>query len=138
MEGIELYREGRAPILLLSGSPFGLRRREAEARADLARGCGIPPGAIVTLSSARTTRDEAIEAWSLIGPRGIRSIILVADGRAMGRSMGTFQKVGFEVTPSYGEPVLDLGGGPGARLGLMRQVILEVAARGYYRLAGYL
>lgn len=138
MDGIELYHEGWAPFLLLSGSPFGMGRREADARADLARSCGIPTGVVLTLSSARTTRDEAIQAWSLLAPRGIRSIILVTDTVAMARSMATFQKIGFDVIPSYGVPVLDLGGGPGARLGLMRRMILEGAAQGYYRLAGYL
>jgi uncharacterized SAM-binding protein YcdF (DUF218 family) len=138
MEGIDLYRRGLAPLLVLSGSPFGTRWTEAGRRADVARECGISGQAILTMSSARTTRDEALGAWSLLAPRGIRRIILVTNGQAMGRAMLLFERAGFEVIPSYGAPVLEWGGTPEARLGVMRQVMIETAARLYYRLAGYL
>ncbi len=138
MDGIELYRDGLAPILVLSGSPSAGRRTEATVRTDIAKECGIPGDAIVSLSTARTTRDEAVAVGSLLAGRGVRSIILVTDAAAMARSMGAFQRVGFEVIPSYGMPVLDWGGGPDARLLLMHEVTLELAARLYYKLAGYL
>jgi uncharacterized SAM-binding protein YcdF (DUF218 family) len=138
MEGIHLYRRGLAPLLLVSGSPFGTRGTEAGRRADMSRECGIPAQAILTMSSARTTREEALGAWSLLAPRGIKRIIIVTDGQSMGRAMALFERAGFEVIPSYGVPVLEWGGTPEARLGVMRQVIIETVARFYYRLAGYL
>jgi uncharacterized SAM-binding protein YcdF (DUF218 family) len=138
MEGIDLYRRGLAPLLVLSGSPVGTRWTEAGRRSDVARECGISGQAIITMSSARTTRDEALGAWSLLAPRGIRRIILVTDGQAMGRAMLLFERAGFDVIPSYGVPVLEWGGTPEARLGVMRQVVIEAVARLYYRLAGYL
>jgi uncharacterized SAM-binding protein YcdF (DUF218 family) len=138
MEGIDLYRHRLAPLLVLSGSPFGTRWTEAGRRADVARECGISGQAIITMSSARTTRDEALGARALLAPRGIRRIILVTDGQAMGRAMLLFERAGFDVIPSYGAPVLEWGGTPEARLGVMRQVVIETVARLYYRLAGYL
>jgi uncharacterized SAM-binding protein YcdF (DUF218 family) len=138
MEGVELYRRGLAPLLLVSGSPAGARGSEAERRADVSRECGIPDQALLVMSSARTTHDEALGARAILGPRGVRRVILVTDGQAMGRAMALFERAGFDVIPSYGAPVLEWGGSPEARLGVMKRVVIEAAARFYYRLAGYL
>jgi uncharacterized SAM-binding protein YcdF (DUF218 family) len=42
-EAIELYRQGLAPILTVSGSPAARPRTKAEARAEAARASGIDP-----------------------------------------------------------------------------------------------
>jgi uncharacterized SAM-binding protein YcdF (DUF218 family) len=138
MEGIDLYRRGLAPVLAVSGSPSGPRGTEADARVHIARASGIPAGAIVVLGVARTTREEALAARATLEPRGLTRIILVTDGSSMARAAGAFQKVGFTVTPSYGVPVLGWGGGPGARLRLMQETIIEVLACAYYRLQGWI
>jgi uncharacterized SAM-binding protein YcdF (DUF218 family) len=138
MEGVDLYRRGLAPLLVVSGSPFGVNGTEAERRADLSRECGIPGQAVLTMTSARTTHDEALGARAILGPRGVRRVILVTDGPAMGRAMALFERAGFDVIPSYGAPVLQWGGPPEARLGVLKRVISEAVARLYYRLAGYL
>ncbi len=138
MEGVDLYRRGLAPLLVVSGSPFGTSGTEVERRADLSRECGIPGPAVLTVTSARTTRDEALGAREILGPRGVRRVILVTDGQAMGRAMALFERAGFDVIPSYGAPVLQWGGTPQARLGVMKRVVTEAVARLYYRLAGYL
>jgi hypothetical protein len=52
--------------------------------------------------------------------------------------MALFERAGFDVIPSYGAPVLQWGGTPEARLGVMKRVVIEAAASLYYRLAGYL
>ena len=138
MEGLDLYRRGLAPLLVVSGSPFGARGSEVERRADVSRECGIPDQALLTMSAARTTHDEALGARAILGPRGVRRVILVTDGQAMGRAMALFERAGFDVIPSYGTPVLEWGGTPEARLGVMKRVVTEAVARLYYRLAGYL
>jgi uncharacterized SAM-binding protein YcdF (DUF218 family) len=138
MEGGALSRRGLAPLLLVSGSPSGTHGTEVERRADVSRECGIPDQAILTMTSARTTHDEAQGARTILGPRGVRRVILVTDGQAMGRAMALFERAGFDVIPSYGTPVLQWGGTPEARLGVMKRVVIEAAASLYYRLAGYL
>jgi len=137
MEGIGLYRQGLAPLLVLSGSASESVRSEAEARADLARMCGIPVDTILA-SSARTTHDEAIAVRSVLAPRNVRRIILVTDAAGMQRALDAFEKAGFDVIPSYGVPVLDLGGTPRARVGQLRRLLIEQTGRLYYRLVGYL
>jgi len=138
MEGIMLYRQGLAPLVIFSGSPEGGPNGEAEARAELARACGIPATAIVTSSRAHTTNEEAHEIHALLGPREIRKILLVADTPGMDRATKVFQRVGFDVVPTPWSEVLDLGGFPEDRLGLLRQVAMELVARVYYRVAGYI
>jgi uncharacterized SAM-binding protein YcdF (DUF218 family) len=138
MDGIVLYQKGLAPLVVFSGSPEGNPNGEAEARADLARSCGIPAAAIVTSSRARTTNEEAHEIHALLAPREIRKILLVADTPGMGRAMKVFERVGFDVVPTPWSEVLDLGGSPEARLSQLRQVAMELVALAYYRAAGYL
>lgn len=137
IDGVLLYRKGAAPLVVFSGSPDGARD-EATVRADLARECGLPPSAILTSSLARTTREEAVRIQSLLSSRGIRKVILVADGPGMFRAVRTFERLGFVVVPQSSSGALDLGGGAEGRLNLLRQVAIEFAARAYYRLAGFL
>jgi uncharacterized SAM-binding protein YcdF (DUF218 family) len=137
MDGIALYQQGLAPLVVFSGSPEGSPKDEAEARADLARSCGIPASAIVTSSKARTTHEEAQQIHALLGARQIRKIMLVADTPGMARAMRVFERVGFDVLPTPWSEVLDLGGMPEDRLSLLRQVAMELVALVYYRVAGY-
>ena len=136
-EAIDLYRRGLAPVLVVSGSPSRVARTEAEARVQIARGSGIAPEAVLAIDPVRTTREEAEAVRALLEPRGARRIILVTDGASMTRSAGTFEKVGFTVTPSYGVPILRWGGGPGARLRLLQETLIEMLASAYYRLQGW-
>lgn len=138
VDGILAYRKGVAPLVVFSGSPTDEGRDEAEARADLARECGLPSSAILTISTARTTREEALRMRALLEPRGIRRIMLVVDGPGMPRAVRVFEHLGFVVVTDPAASVLDLGGGPEDRLNLLRQLAMESAARVYYHLAGFL
>src|SRR2546429_455759 len=57
--GIDLYRRGLAPVLVLLGGATGGGPTEADVRAEQARLRGVPPDAILTEARARTTREEA-------------------------------------------------------------------------------
>ncbi len=138
LHGVHLYRDGFAPLLVFSGAAARGRRAEALVRADLARQCDIPPGAILTSTEALTTRQESVQIGALLRPRGARRILLVADTQGMGRAVGVFEKAGFEVVPVPTGDVSDLGGSPETRLLLMRRVMLEALAWPVYRISGYL
>jgi uncharacterized SAM-binding protein YcdF (DUF218 family) len=138
VEAIMLYRQGIAPLVVFSGAPEEGAGDEASTRAELARECGLPSSAILTSSTARTTREEAVQIQRLLGARGVRKVMLLADGPGMPRAVRTFERQGFVVVPPPGSGVLDLGGGPEDRLNLMRQLAMETVARVYYRLAGFL
>jgi uncharacterized SAM-binding protein YcdF (DUF218 family) len=137
-QGIKLYRQGAAPLVVFSGSRQDSTRDEAAARADLARECGLPASAILTSSSARTTREEAVQIRNLLAARGINKVMLVADAPGLPRATRSFERVGFVVLVEPSAVALDLGGGPGDRMNLMREIAIESVARLYYRLAGFL
>ena len=133
--GIELYQRGLAPILVLSGAPEQDGPGEAEIRARLARGLGVPAWAIETESRAHTTREEALHLGDRLRRRGINHILLVADPVDMPRARGAFIRVGFAVSPAPTES--DSGLSPEDRLSLTRRILAELVAWSYYRLAGY-
>ena len=137
LHGIVLYRQGLAPLLVFSGPPHQDGPAEAAIRAELARSLGIPSTAIVTETTARTTREEAARMAALLSAKGVQHILLVTSQLHMPRAQQLFKNVGFAVSPA---PVEDLSraDGPEGRLRLLRRVLQESLAWVYYRLAGYL
>jgi len=131
LDGVSLYGDGLAPVLVLSGSTD-----ETDARARLAQGLGVPYGAILRTSSAKTTRGEAEEIRRLLIPLGRRRILLVADPIDMPRARAVMERAGFTVLPA---PTAATGpSDPESRLGLLRDILSELAGWTYYRLTGAL
>src|SRR5260370_21488458 len=129
--GISLYEGSHAPLLVLSGSADEVRSRMA-----LARGLGVPETAILTVSHAHTTREEAEQLGKLLLPLGRRRILLVADPIDMPRSRALMERGGFVVRPA---PTAASGpSNPESRLGLVRDIAIELTAWAYYRLTGAL
>jgi uncharacterized SAM-binding protein YcdF (DUF218 family) len=129
--GVDLYNGALAPVLVLSGSA-----PETEARKALAREMGVPDKAILVSAKARTTREEASEIRGLLLPLGRQRILLVADPIDMPRTRVLMERSGFEVHPV---PTASSGPStPESRLGLCRDIAIELSAWGYYRLSGAL
>ncbi len=137
VEALSLYRSGLAPTLVLSGAGGAVGESEAAGRKRFALGCGVPAAAIVTVEKGHTTREEASEIGVILRSRGLQKILLVVDDQGAARATAVFERQGFAVVPVPGAGRLDLGGGPEDRLGAMRLVLIELLARTYYRLAGY-
>jgi uncharacterized SAM-binding protein YcdF (DUF218 family) len=131
VRGIVLFRTGFAPFIVFSGSPA-----EAEARTVLARSLGVPPEAIRTEGRARTTREEAILIGSFLRSHGVRRILLVSDSYHLRRATILFEQAGFDVLPVPTDNVSKETSRPEARLQLMREIMRELIARLYYRVAG--
>lgn len=138
IDAITLYGKGLAPLVVFSGWPEDGRSAEADARARLARQCGIPASAILTTSSARTTNEEAKEIHAVLASRGVRKVILLTRDQSMARAMVVFERAGFEVVPAPWSGILDFADRPEDRMGLARDMVKEFIARLYYRAAGYL
>ena len=135
--GIGLYRAGLAPVLVFSGSrsAHGI---EALVRSAVAQACGVPGSAILTVTTARTTHEEAVHIARLLHPRNIRTIALVVDTEGMWRAQRVFERVGFVVIAAPASDVSSLSGRPGDRLDVARRQAMELVAGVYYTLAGYL
>ena len=129
--GIGLYGDGLAPALVFSGST-----EETQARARLALGLGVPAGAILRVAATHTTKGEAEALRRLLLPLGRRRILLVADPIDMPRARAVMERAGFTVLPA---PTAATGpSDPQSRLGLLRDIVSELAGWLYYRLAGVL
>jgi hypothetical protein len=61
----------------------------------------------------------------------------VADDQGLARAVAVFERLGFSVVAAPAAGSLQLGGGPEDRMASMRLVLIELVARLYYRLAGY-
>jgi uncharacterized SAM-binding protein YcdF (DUF218 family) len=138
IHGITLFQRGFAPLLVFSGptsQPHG--REEAEVRAEMARLLGVSPAAILTETTARMTRAEAVRMAALLQPRGVSTILLVTSYAHMARSRQLFENVGFTVQPAPVDDITHVHT-PEARWESMRPLVQEFLARVYYRIAGYL
>jgi len=131
VRGIDLYRQGFAPLLVFSGS-----FEEIRERANVARALGVPGPAILSAPAARTTREEAEEVRKLLLPLGRKNVLLVSDPIDMPRARALMERAGFTVRPA---PTAASGPSqPEARLGLVRDLLIELAAWTFYRVTGTL
>jgi len=131
VRGIDLYRQGFAPLLVFSGS-----FEEIRERANVARALGVPGPAILSAPAARTTREEAEEVRKLLLPLGRKNVLLVSDPIDMPRARALMERAGFTVRPA---PTAASGPSqPEARLGLVRDLLIELSAWTFYRVTGAL
>ncbi len=86
----------------------------------------------------RTTREEAQRMAALLGPRGVRTILLVTDPQHLIRARRLFERAGFRVLAAVADDVGTTPQDAEGRLKLTRVIVIEVLARLYYRAAGYL
>lgn len=112
--GVTLFKEGRAPVLVLSGGigdAFHKNPPEADEMRNLAIRLGVPPSALISETGSRTTGESAVEVRRAL-PR-LRRILLVTSAFHLPRAMAMFRKQGFEqVTPvpcGYELPSTDFG-----------------------------
>ena len=134
LAGIDLYRAGRAPRLVMLGM-----YDEAAGRARLAELYGVPRAAILTENAEPTTRHEAARIHVVLGERlGARTILLVTDAFHMRRARDLFQRQGFVVRPAPTSTGILLTAKPEERVRLARIVGQEFAAFVYHKAFGYL
>jgi uncharacterized SAM-binding protein YcdF (DUF218 family) len=140
IKGIELFKKGMAPLLVVSGtgrfeSPAP---SEAAVRAKLAEEMGIPPAAILKEETANTTHEESIHISSTLRGRNAARILLVTESLHMRRASQVFERAGLQVQPAASADYPAIVRSPGDRLWLAMRIAQESIALIYYRLAGYI
>ncbi len=99
--GVDLYRQGAAPRLVLTGGGTrvfgGSGAKVGPAMKTWAVQLGVPPDAVVVDEEARTTYENALGTKRVLGEA--TSILLVTTAYHIPRAVGLFQKQGFQVTP---------------------------------------
>ena len=98
--GVDLYRQGYAPTLVLTGGDarvFGRGPQVADEMKRWAVRLGVPESATKIDTEARNTYENATGTKRLIGPA---SILLVSSASHLPRAVPVFTKQGFRVTPA--------------------------------------
>ncbi|WP_213947662.1 YdcF family protein [Luteibacter sp. dw_328] len=91
--GLTLWRDGFAPLLLVSGS---------DQADDLARGftlSGVPGGDLRVESRSVNTHENALNSAAMLKADGLSDVLLVTSAIHMRRAAGCFRHEGIVVTP---------------------------------------
>lgn len=97
--GVELFRRGRAPLLVFAGGVTTEPVPEALAARDLALELGVPPSACLVETASRTTEENAVFTARLLRERGIRRVWLVSDPFHLFRASRSFWRQGIDALP---------------------------------------
>lgn len=95
----KLYRDGKAPRLILSGGRFNWRgsgNPESEDMAILLEPMGVPRSAMLQDPNSLNTRENAINVKQIMEAQGIRRVLLVTSALHMPRSLMIFRKLGVD------------------------------------------
>lgn len=101
--GAKLYREGKAPRVILSGGRIdwqGPGRAEAADMAELMETMGVPKSAILQDPASLNTHENAVNVKRIMDAQGIRRILLVTSAFHMPRSVLIFKKLGMDAIPA--------------------------------------
>jgi uncharacterized SAM-binding protein YcdF (DUF218 family) len=83
---LELYREGLAPLLVVTG---GIGSGDRESEATVGRryliGQGVPDSAVVVIAKGRDTDETMIAVGEWVRGRGLADVLLVSDAFHMAR-----------------------------------------------------
>jgi uncharacterized SAM-binding protein YcdF (DUF218 family) len=98
--GVELFRQGAAP-LLLSGGGHGAEP-EAVIMRRLALASGVPEAALLLEPGSRNTWENASESAQLLRRRGLRRVVLVSDRAHLPRAALLFRLAGLGIAGRAG------------------------------------
>jgi uncharacterized SAM-binding protein YcdF (DUF218 family) len=93
----QLYKQGKAPLVILSGGRIdwlGGGPPESADMAKLIESMGVPASAILQDPTSLNTRENAVNVKKILDERGIKQVLLVTSAAHMPRSMQIFQKLG--------------------------------------------
>lgn len=155
--GAQLYREGKAPLIIASGGRIDWRGSGPAESADMTailKTLGVPDTAILQDPTSLNTYQNAVNVRQILKKQDIRRILLVTSAMHMPRSLRIFQHLGIEAIPAptdflvtqqeLDEPnssaiatILNIV--PDAdRLGITTRALKEYVGTVIYRLRGWL
>ncbi|SRR5579883_1423987 len=97
--GAKLYREGKAPRVILSGGRIewkGGGPPESGDMAQLVEAMGVPASAILQDPTSLNTYENAVNVKQIMVAQGIRRILLVTSAMHMPRSLLIFKHLGID------------------------------------------
>ena len=101
LRGIQLYQEGYAPRLFLTGGVGRFPPAEAQVMRRLALQAGVPDSALVLDEAATSTQESIATAARLARERGWRTALIVSDPFHIYRARQMARDAGLD---AYGAP----------------------------------
>ncbi|MGA9380027.1 MAG: YdcF family protein, partial [Phormidium sp.] len=102
--GAKLYRDGKAPKLILSGGRINWKNTgtsESKDMAELAQVMGVPKTAILEDPTSLNTYENAVNVRKILDSQGIeRRVLLVTSAIHLPRSLAIFQRQGINAIPA--------------------------------------
>ncbi len=100
----ELYKQGKAPVLLLSGGNISWYNSRtttpAYEMARLLELTGVPGDALWMQPESQNTREDALFCSRILKEKGVRRVLLVTSAQHMPRSVALFKHEGIDVIPA--------------------------------------
>lgn len=99
----QLYRQKKAPLIILSGGRIDWRGSGASESADMANiltSIGIPAEALIQEPDSLNTYQNAVNVKKILQSRGISKVLLVTSAMHTPRSLKIFQRQGIDVIPA--------------------------------------
>jgi uncharacterized SAM-binding protein YcdF (DUF218 family) len=133
--GLQLFQDGRAGTLLLSGAD------QAVKMAHRLQQAGVPDAALIVEGASRNTHQNALYSIAILRQRKLRNVLLVTSGIHMPRAEASFAREGIAVIPA---PAPDEYRGPSsswwprrAALTLSARCLREYLGMWVYRVRGW-
>src|SRR5262249_54877645 len=141
VRGLQLWQQGYAPLLILSGG--GHRQMpgtDANAMASTAHSLGVPAAALLLDPAPSSTREQAESVPRTARHRGIVSVLLVTSPLASRRATQAFRRAGLVVIPVAPPPaILTVAQNHVAgRIALTSHALYEYAALVWYAWRGWI
>ncbi len=99
----KLYREGKAPVLILSGGNIDWMSNgsstPADQMAEMLSFLGVPSSAMILENTSKNTYENAVNTKKIIEEKGYGTVLLVTSAMHMPRSVKLFEKQGISVIP---------------------------------------
>ena len=99
-----LYKQGKAPAILLSGGNItwlgGRTTTPAAEMAELMALMNIPPEALWLQPGSENTQEDAEFSARMLKEKGVQRVLLVTSAIHMPRSVALFRHLGVEVIPA--------------------------------------
>jgi uncharacterized SAM-binding protein YcdF (DUF218 family) len=99
----KLYKDGKAPLIILSGGRiqwYGKEESEAKDMARLLELTGVPQEAIIRENKSLNTYENAIFTKKILEAKGLKKILLVTSAFHTPRSLKIFARQGIEAIPA--------------------------------------
>lgn len=99
---VELYTQGLAPLLVLSGTPVGFRTHEADIMQRHAEYLGVSPDHILGVKhDSDSTKEEAGVLVPVLQRKGLKEVILVTSSYHTARAKRIFVKAAGPAGPRF-------------------------------------